>query len=385
MTKIYVTALLPLLIFAACKSPQKIYDRGDFVQAVERSVKKLQKDPGDAQSKKVLQNAYADAVAQREAEIRNLLNTTSESRYEQVLRQYNSLQNLYYTISGVPAAARAVQPANYASYISTYRDKAAEGYLERGNRWMQEGTKNGFKEAYLQFRAAQELKPDDGEIQRLAKESYRAALTVVLVLPMDAYGSNYRYSNASFQLRTFQDRLIRQLNNSTRSDFIQYITEWDAQSRNLRPDQIMEMRLGRMRFGQPFDRNESYKVQKDVVVKETVFSKDSVVKEYKTVYATINTTRRTLISEAGLLMTSRDEGGRIIWQDEFEGQHRWETKFVTYTGDERALSEKDKQLIENNEPGNQRMPREDEVVDELLRQIQNDLASRLQNHYRRNF
>lgn len=385
MTKIYLTALATLLFLFACKSPQKIYDRGNYDAAIERAVKKLQRDPDDAASRRVAKDAYDDAVAQQEAEIRNLMATAGEERFIQVYRKYNYLQGLYHTISQSPAAQRAVHPTDYTSYLATYRDKAAEVYVERGHRLAEAETKRGYQEAWRAFRAAQDLKPGDPQIRSLVDDTYRAAITVVMVLPMDAFGSNYYFSNSSFQLRTFQDRLIRQLNYSTNDDFIKYYSEWDAMSRDMRPDQLMEMRLGRMRFGQPFDRTESRQVQKEVVVKETVFKKDSVVKEYATVKATIYTTNRTLVSEAGLLLTSRDPNGRILWNDEFGGQHRWEVKLVTWKGDERALSEQDKQYINNNQPGDQRIPREDEIVDELLRQIQNDLASRLRSNYRRHF
>ncbi len=386
MTKLYATAFLLLLVCIACKTPQKMYDQGRYTQALERAVKKLQKDPGDDASKKVAQIAYKGAVAIYEGEINNLLQTTDEARFEQAYHRYSSLQNLYQTISRSPAAANAVNPANYASYIVTYRDKAAELRVAKGRRWMEEMDKRSAREAYYQFQAAQALKPGDSDIQQMLDEAYQSALTIVLVLPLNVYGSSYAYNNSSYQMRSFQDRLIRQLNNNSHSDFTRYITEWDAQSRGVQhPDQVMEMRLGRAIFGRPADHTESRKAQKEVVVKETVYKKDSVVKEYKTVYATITTTRRTIVSEAGLLMTSRDESGRIVWQDEAIGQHKWETNFVTYTGDERALSDKDKNWIENNPPGKQRLPREDEIMEELLRQIQADLASRLRNHYRRHF
>lgn len=385
MTKIYLTAFTAIFLLFACKSPQKIYDQGNFDQAIERAVKKLQRDPNDGDARRVAKDAYQVAVAQQESEIRNLLSTGGEDNYLQVYRKYNYLQGLYRTLSQSPAAQRTVHPTDYTSYLATYRDKAADVYLERGKRMAAADTKRGYQEAYRQYRAAEELKPGDPDIRRLVADTYQAAVTVVMVLPMDTYGSNYFFSNSSFQLRNFQDRLIRQLNNSTTNDFFHYYSEWDAMSRDMRPDQVMEMRLGRMRFGQPFDRTESRQVQKQVVTKEVVHKKDSVTREYATVSATIITTYRTLISEAGLLLTSRDPSGRILWADEFGGQHRWEVKFVTWKGDERALSETDKQYINANQPGEQRTPREDEIVDELLRQIQNDLAGRLRGNYRRHF
>jgi hypothetical protein len=65
MTKIYLTALATLLFLFACKSPQKIYDRGNYDAAIERAVKKLQRDPDDAASRRVAKDAYDDAVAHK--------------------------------------------------------------------------------------------------------------------------------------------------------------------------------------------------------------------------------------------------------------------------------------------------------------------------------
>jgi hypothetical protein len=80
-------------------------------------------------------------------------------------------------------------------------------------------------------------------------------------------------------------------------------------------------------------------------------------------------------------MTIRDDKGRIVWNDRFTGQHRWQTEFATFTGDERALSENDRALLNRNP--NQNVPREDEITAELYRQIQNDLSGRLRGYYSR--
>jgi hypothetical protein len=117
------------------------------------------------------------------------------------------------------------------------------------------------------------------------------------------------------------------------------------------------------------------------VVKEIFLKEDSVKKEYATVKANITTTKRTLLSQGDLFITVRDTKGRTLWNDRFTGQHKWETQFTSYTGDERALSDSDKNSLSQNTSSNP--PAEDQVMDELLKQIQNDLWSRLRNYYTR--
>jgi hypothetical protein len=141
------------------------------------------------------------------------------------------------------------------------------------------------------------------------------------------------------------------------------------------------MNLGRIRIGQPYDERKRRQVSKEVVVKEIVYKQDSVVKQYGTVKATITSTKRTLLSEGELYLSLRDPKGRSLWSDRFNGQHRWQTEFATYTGDERALSESDKALLNRNSNAN--APREEEIMEELYRQIQSDLSYRLRNYFSR--
>jgi hypothetical protein len=116
------------------------------------------------------------------------------------------------------------------------------------------------------------------------------------------------------------------------------------------------------------------------VVKETVFSKDSVVKEYAKVHATITTTKRVLVSDVDMFITARDDRGRMLWSDNFKGEHRWQTEFASYTGDERALSDSDKTAINKKD---KTPPREDAVAEELLQRLESDITHRLRNYYNR--
>jgi hypothetical protein len=166
------------------------------------------------------------------------------------------------------------------------------------------------------------------------------------------------------------------MNNS----FVKFYSDWEARNKSIEPDQVLELNLSRIAIGQPYDNKSSREVSKEVVVKEIVYKPDSVVKQYGTVKARITTTQRTLVSEGDLMITIREPKGSIVWDDRFTGEHRWKTEFSTYTGDERALSDKDKSLLNNNENN---MPRQEQIMEELFKQIQNDLSYRLRNYYSR--
>ena len=85
-------------------------------------------------------------------------------------------------------------------------------------------------------------------------------------------------------------------------------------------------------------------------------------------------------SDGNLNVNIRDNNNRWVWSDNFNGDHNWTTEFATYTGDERALSESDKQLI-NQRP--QTAPLEDEIIRYILQGITNNLHYRIRDYYNR--
>jgi len=380
MTKLYSFAIVGCLILLfSCKSASKSYQKGDYTDAIERGVKKLQKDPYDYETRDLVQKSYTYTVNEREDQIRILMNSKSDNRYDRIYQEYVALQNLYQTIHAYPEAAKAIKSKDYSEFVETYRDKASEAHAEKGKRWMSEGTKEAYREAYKEYNAAVSYRPDDFELRKKRDSAFDVAVTKVVLNPIQNLGG-YQYGS-SYQLQNFQNNVIRTLTNNMNSEFIQFYSEYDARAKDIVPDQIMELNLSRISIGQPTDTKSSKEVTKQVVIKEIVFKEDSVKKEYGTVKANITTTKRTLLSQGDLYITVRDTRGRTIWNDRFTGEHKWETQFCTYTGDERALSDSDKTSLNQN--NNYTPPTEDQIMEELLKQIQNDLSYRLRNYYTR--
>jgi len=378
MTKFYPLLLSASLFFIGCKTASKAYNKGDYADAIELGIKKLQKDPSDADTRDLVKSAYSYAVTQSEASIRNLSAGSEESRYEAILREYDRLQDLYETIQQSPAAAGFIRPTNYSDYVQTYRGKAADVHLANADKWMEQRTKQAYREAYNEYSRAFRFR-NTADVKQKRDQAYDLAVTKILVVPIQNYGG-YSY-HTNYQLQQFQNEVMRTLAYNINDNFVRFYSEWDLHGKDFEPDQVLEMNLGRIRIGQPYDERSTREVSKQVVTKETVYKADSVIKEYATVRARITNTRRTLVSEGDLYITIRDTRGRILWNDRFTGQHRWQTEFATYTGDERALSDNDRSQLNRNT--NYNPPREDEIMNELYRQIQLDLSSRLRGYFAR--
>lgn len=377
MTKFYLLLITSTLYLFSCKSASKSYQKGDYADAIELGVKKLQKDPYDGETKDIVQSSYNYAVNERENQIRILSNSKDDDRYAKIYNEYLRLQDLYQTIHAYPVPARLIKATDYSEFVETYRNKAAEVHIDRAEAWVKEGTKTAYREAYNELNAATRYRPNDIELRKRKDSVYLEALTKVLVVPIRNGG--YQFTSSQ-QIQNFQNDILRTLAYNMNNSFVKFYSEWEARNKNIEPDQVLELNLSRITIGQPYDNRSSREVSKEVVIKEIVYKPDSVIKQYGTVKAKITTTQRTLVSEGDLLITIRDLKGSIVWNDRFTGEHQWKTEFSTYTGDERALSDKDKSSLNNNESN---MPRQEQIMDELFKQIQNDLSYRLRNYYSR--
>ncbi|HVG12389.1 MAG TPA: hypothetical protein VM843_05255 [Flavisolibacter sp.] len=380
MIKFYSLLIFLLCGLVSCKTASKAYDKGDYANAIELAIKKLQKDPQDGETKALLKNAYRFALDIHEDKIRILNNSSSDTRFEQIYFEYRTLQNFYTKLQSLPSLSSYIHPTDYSASLETYRTKAAEVYEEKAIALMDKGSKEDYRRAHTAFKQALIYKPGDKELEERRDEAYQLALVNIVVLPLEQHTTGYNYSNAS-NLRSFETDLVRNLRNQNSSQYLRFYTAWEAENKDLDPDEVLELRLGRMDIGRPYDHTQSRSVSKEVVVKETVYKPDSVVKQMAKVTAQVITTRRTLLSEGSLFVTSRDSKGRVLWQDQLKGSHKWQVEFATYRGDERALSDSDRSLL--NQQVAQNSPHDDEIIERVLTQIENELKSRVHYQYSR--
>lgn len=373
-TVLFIAATSLLL---SCRSAKKMYEKGNYDEAVELAAKKLQKKPNDAATLDILMDAYRFAVEDHETRIRNNDASNNDLRWEWTYREYLSLQRLYDAIRRVPSVYDIVKPTDYSSYVISYKEEAGNARYERGLELMSLNTRSSYKQAYYEFQKALALKPGDIQTKMRMDEAYAGAVTNVVVLPL--VQSGYQYS--SYQgISNFDYSVLRYLNNNNGNLFVKYYTPAEADHMRIRTDQIVEMRFDRMDIDYYRDQKSTREVSKQVVVKETVIKPDSVIREYATVKAKITTVHRTLEADGGLQVTVRDHNGQWIWSDTYRGEYNWSAEFSTYTGDTRALTEEDKKLISRKESF---PPRNEDIAEMIMNQVRSRTECGIRDYFNR--
>jgi len=286
---------------------------------------------------------------------------------------------MYDAIYKVPSVLEIVKPFDYSEYLVTYSKKASEVRYDRGIAFMQRYTKKSYQDAYREFQLALRFDAGNRDATIKLNEAYEYAVTNVIILPMQQQGG-YVYSSYSVGGNNFDDQLVRDLQYNSGNQFVKFYSAWDARSQNVRIDQEVDLRIVTMDIGRQYDNRTTRKVSKDIVVKETAYKPDSVVKEYAKVNANIITTRRTMNSSVQLQVNVRNADGRWVWNDNVNAVHNWSTDFATFNGDERALSDADKQIVNRR---HEFAPTESEIMRVLLESVNNDALYRIRNHFNR--
>jgi hypothetical protein len=378
-SKLYTIILISsIALLASCKTAKKMYEKGNYDEAVELAAKKLQKKPNDAATMDILQDAYRFAVEDHEARIRNNASSTNDLQSEWIYSEYLDLQRLYDIIYRTPSVFDVVRPTDYSTYVTLYREKAGDARYDRGMQLMNDNSRNSFRLAYREFERALALKPGDLTIRQKMDEAYANAVLNVVILP--AVQSGLQYSSYNYGYANFDNTLLRYLTNNNSNYFLRYFSPAEANSFGIRTDLIAETRFGNMDIGRYYDQRTVREVSKQVVVKERVIKPDSVVKEYATVKAKITTTRRTLKSEGLLQVTVRNFDNQWLWNDTYRSEYNWNTEFSTYTGDERALSEEDKKQLSRRE---EFPPENDVIVRYIIADLQGKAECGLGDYFRR--
>ncbi|HPG10085.1 MAG TPA: hypothetical protein PLU37_01045 [Chitinophagaceae bacterium] len=363
-------------ILLSCASAKKLYEKGNYDEAVEKAAKKLQKDPHDVKLQDLILDAYAFAVKDHEDRIQNYSLSNNELKWEWMYHEYADLQKLYDAIFNAPDVFDLVKPIDYSSHIIVNREKAAAVRFDRGIAFMQHYDKESYRNAYREFKYALQLDPGKVEAAQMKEEAYEYAVTNIALIPLQPY-NNFAFSSFNSGYDDMDQRMIRNLQYNSGNEFVRFYSMSEARNLNIRIDMVANMRITSMDIGRSRETNSIRKVSKEVVIKETVIKPDSVVKKYGKVHADVITTTRTFYSDASLQLNFLDDNGRLLWSEQFPAEHRWSTQFSSFRGDERALNDADLALINKRK---EFPPSQNEITQILLDRMYNNVASRLRNY-----
>jgi hypothetical protein len=361
--------LLVLIAIVSCKSTKKLYEEGQYDKALYSALDDLRKKPENATAASILPQAYNEAVTKYQNSIAAAkYGTPTEQKLDIIYRDYRALQKMYDAIAATPAAFGHVTARNYTAELSAAAEDAADYRYNAGRELLQRGDRFSAQKAYESFSASAGYVPGFKDVEDRKAEAYDLAVANVIVDKFDQ-----RFGNFNINGNYFQTDIVHTLNNIGNSHYYKFYSTNEPRAREVRVDQYMDINVYDIWFGQLASNSYSYEVSKEITEKD---DQDPKITRKFTVSAHINVTRR--IKDCRAMMDYRITDAatrRMVASDRIPAQYTWEKLTGNYTGDSRALGDKDWAVVRgayNNQPG----------YEELYRELTNQLMSQFNNRMR---
>lgn len=166
--------LFLLLFIVSCTSPQKLVEQGQFDQAIDKSVNKLENNPGNSDELEVLKKAYNLANMSDSSRIAHMELGKNEDRLNEVVELYAQMDRRQDKIQALPSQIRnQFEFVNYDSTITEAKYAAADRLYRRGLEFMERGDKKSYRKAWAEFNRASEIYPGYEDVDQKIEEARR--------------------------------------------------------------------------------------------------------------------------------------------------------------------------------------------------------------------
>ncbi|MEB0260694.1 MULTISPECIES: hypothetical protein [unclassified Mucilaginibacter] len=361
------------LLLSSCVSTQKLFDKGEYDKAFYAAISDLKKNSSDANAKKILPDAYKEASSKYEQDIAAAKsgNGKKVAQLAGIYNGYVSLQKMYDAVEQTAKNINDFSPKDYNVELNQAASNAADAHYIRGLALLQRNDRMNARKAYGNLKLADDYVPGYKDVITKKQQAYDAAITNVMVTKIDQRFGYYTI-NGNF----FEKDILWNLNMIGNSNYYQFYSTNNGQATNRRIDQLIELNMHDLWFSNLATNNYSYTVSKIIPIKnDKMAGSNSTIK----VSATIQATRRVINSRAIMDYQITDAAsGKMIATDHIPAQYTWESLTGKYTGDSRALDNKDWSLVKGNFDNR---PGYDDLYQELTRQIMTQFNFRMRNIY----
>lgn len=352
--------LLSIVLLVACNSVkrnEKFLARGNYDQAIELAVKKLQKDKNSKKGAEhivLLEEAYAKAAAQDTRRIAFLETENSPEGTREIYNLYNDLeyrQRLLRPLLPInnPFLGREAKfvLVDYSKDIIAAKEGYALSLYQQAKGFMARNTREDYRKAYMVLEDITELKSNYKDVRTLMEDAHYNGTDFVHVTLNNRTGQliPQRLERDLLDFSTYNLDDFWTVYHSERQRDINYDfgIVFSFKEIAISPEKIAEkeyVRKDRVKDGW------KYKLDRNGNVVKDSLGNDIKIAVFKDVTARVTVTEQTKSVFVGGDVIYRDlNGGRDMDRFPLSSEFIFENIFAKYRGDKRALTTEDKNLI----------------------------------------
>jgi len=351
------------LLIVGCNSAkrnQKLLDRGDYEQAIELAVKKLQRNKTNAKNDSrivLLEEAFARSAAEDNRRIVFLKKQSDPSASKEIYYTYQNMEYiqgkirpllpLYSSNLGRNATFKIV---DYSSSIVQAKANFVDYLYDEAKLYMNRQTIADARTAYHVLCELDELQPNYKDVARLKNDSHFSGTDFVMVSLKNRSGQliPIRLERELLDFNTYGlDDFWTQYHKERDTDVdYNYGIQLDFREIRLAPERVSEKeerRTKRIRDGWEYQLDGQGNVAKDSL------GNDIKVDKYITVSARITFTEQSKAVFVGGDVRYKDlVVNREIDKFPISTEFVFVNVFAKFRGDERALNSNDKKLLQSD-------------------------------------
>ncbi len=375
--KIITYVLITTIVIISCNTGKNLYTKGNYYEAVLRSVEKLQKSPNNKKAQETLANAYPNALEFYLDKLENQKSSSSDFKNTNAVYIYNKLNNMYEKIQLSPTAKKVIRNSKkYYTSVDKIKPYAAEEQYNAGLESLNYGNRENAKKAYFYFLEADVFVKNYKDVNQKIDEAYNLSLLYVVTY-LQPIQSRYYKLSASI----FYEQVNSIFNQIEQKEFIRFFTPQEAKKIDLKdPDQILKINFEDFIVGETHTKERIEKMESDTIKIGEIKTTRGIKKDvFGTVKAEVTINRMEVISKGIINLTISQNTNKVLFSENIAGQYVWFNEWGFYNGDKRALTIEQidicKQKRINPIPPQQ-------MFVEFTRPIQDQLKTRLVNYYR---
>ena len=181
---IYV--VIVALLMAGCGSSKKQLQKGNYDLAIQKSVKKLMRNPSSEDDIEILSRSFNLANTQNQERIKYLKMEGKAESWEEIAQNYQRLkwrQDMIRPVMPLELNGHDIKLdfGNYNSEIIEAKHHAAEFFFAHGQKLMDNNDKESFRQAWYEFSKVKEYWGDYENIDNLLYETKYLGMSRALV------------------------------------------------------------------------------------------------------------------------------------------------------------------------------------------------------------
>jgi hypothetical protein len=366
---------LVTLVIASCSSGKKALQNGDYDKAVFTAINRLKNNPNKQKAVFTLAKGYDYALNRHLERIKDIKLTNDIFKWERIVTEYQQINYLANAIRNCPACIDAVPDTEkYIAEVSDAKYFAAEARYNNGQKLLSQNNRLAAKQAYFDFEKAEQLYPDFKNAQSMIDSAYFAAVIRVVVEPVQVNSRFFKLSN-----EYFQNKIYEFMKNYETRSFVQFFTPDQALDSKLRFDHVITLSFDDFVVGQTYVKERIEDITRDSI--KTDETRDSLKRPiYTTAKGKLTTFEKSITSTGLLDFQIKDMNGVVITQEKMPGTFVWLDTWGGFRGDERALTEQDKALLNRRESY---PPPPQDMFIEFTKPIYSQLISKVRIFYSR--